>query len=327
MPRPAFVITVDTEQDNAWSGSPEITVDNAAFLPRFQQLCERYGMRPTYLVTWEMANCDSFVEFARDVLARGQGEVGVHPHAWSTPPHFDLPGVEPSHLPYLVEYPIEVMREKLARLFECLESRFERPMLSHRAGRWALNEPYARLLVEVECKVDCSVTPHVSWRETLGAPGGSGGSDYRAFPERAYRMSPDDIGRAGDSPLLQVPMTIVRRQWPAALDRLRAALPRRSGARRALEGLFPAIEWLRPHPRWRRRMLRAFERALATGPGHLEMMVHSSELMPGGRRTVPDEASIERLYEDLERLLARAAETTDGQTLTELRQRIAATTD
>jgi hypothetical protein len=47
--RGAFLITVDTEGDNLWSRPRDITVRNAEVLPRFQELCERHGLRPTYL--------------------------------------------------------------------------------------------------------------------------------------------------------------------------------------------------------------------------------------------------------------------------------------
>jgi hypothetical protein len=52
--RAAFLITVDTEGDNLWARPRELTTHNAAWLPRFQALCERYGLKPTYLTAWEM---------------------------------------------------------------------------------------------------------------------------------------------------------------------------------------------------------------------------------------------------------------------------------
>src|SRR5512144_2975448 len=46
---PSFLITIDTEGDNLWSRPREITTGNARYLPRFQALCEKYGLKPTYL--------------------------------------------------------------------------------------------------------------------------------------------------------------------------------------------------------------------------------------------------------------------------------------
>src|SRR6266478_50265 len=82
----AFIITIDTEGDNMWSRPHEITTRNADYLPRFQSLCERYDFRPVYLVDYEMAISPTFVEFGRDVLVRDAGEIGMHLHAWNSPP-------------------------------------------------------------------------------------------------------------------------------------------------------------------------------------------------------------------------------------------------
>ena len=61
--KPAFLITIDAEGDNLWSRPRVITTHNAGYLGRFQQTCERYGLRPTYLATWHMARSEAFREF------------------------------------------------------------------------------------------------------------------------------------------------------------------------------------------------------------------------------------------------------------------------
>src|ERR1700712_1667197 len=101
---PTFLITIDTEGDDLWSGPAEITTRNAAFLPRFQALCESHGFRPTYLTNYEMASDPRFAAFARGVIRDGAGEVGMHLHAWHSPPHFELTPHDTRHMPYLVEY-------------------------------------------------------------------------------------------------------------------------------------------------------------------------------------------------------------------------------
>ena len=58
--RPAFLITIDTEGDNLWSRPRTMTTRNAEYLPRFQELCETYGLKPTYLTNWEMTNSPAF---------------------------------------------------------------------------------------------------------------------------------------------------------------------------------------------------------------------------------------------------------------------------
>src|SRR5713226_7445733 len=177
----AFWITIDAEGDNLWTLPETVTTQNARYLPRFQELCERYGFKPTWLANYEMAECPAFCEFGRDVLQRGTGEIGMHLHAWNSPP---VTSDGPKSQAYLIEYAENVMKDKIKFITELLEQRFIHKMVSHRAGRWALNSRYARLLVEHGYRVDCSVTPHVSWASVLGDPNGSGGIDYTAYPAR-----------------------------------------------------------------------------------------------------------------------------------------------
>ena len=68
---PSFLITIDTECDIMLSRTSEINTENARYLPRFQALCEKYGLKPTYLTNWEMANCPVFREFGQDIIRRG----------------------------------------------------------------------------------------------------------------------------------------------------------------------------------------------------------------------------------------------------------------
>ena len=49
-----FIITIDTEGDNQWDGGRPESVDNLRFVPRFQDLCDKYGFPPTYLCTYDV---------------------------------------------------------------------------------------------------------------------------------------------------------------------------------------------------------------------------------------------------------------------------------
>ncbi len=304
--RPAFIITMDAEGDNLWANSAQVTTENAKYLPRFQSLCERYGLKPTWLTNHEMVNCPAFAEFADDLLRRQAGEIGMHLHAWDSPPVFRG---DPAGQAYLIEYPEQIMREKVARLTDCLEDRFDRKMVSHRAGRWALNSAYAHILVASGYLVDCSVTPLVSWTHYLGDPEGSGGSDYRSFPSHPYFMDLDHIDRSGDSPLLEVPMSIVRgRNQPCWLrpdghnleDML--GILRRCIGKHIGQSIDPGID-----------------PGIDQGPSCVEFMLHSSELMPGGSPTFVTRDAIDLLYEDLEALFLVAQQSYRGVTLGEFR--------
>lgn len=312
---PRFLITIDTEGDNLWSQPRQITTRNAQFLPRFQTLCEKFNFLPTYLTNYEMAQCEDYRSFARDVLARGTAEIGMHLHAWHSPPDYSLTPDDYRYTPFLIEYPAAVMRDKIAFMTDLLQDTFGVKMRSHRAGRWSFNATYAKFLVEQGYVVDCSVTPHVSWRDNLGDPAQKGGTDFSKFPTQPYFLDLGNISRAGNSPLLEVPMTIVQNQTP--LSSAARQLPAGSLPRRIANKLFNSEpQWLRPTGNNLPQMLAIVERAQRENWPYLEWMLHSSEFMPGGSPTFADERAIDKLYEDLEILFARIAQHFSGATLT-----------
>ena len=316
MNKPAFLITIDTEGDNLWRNRQTITTRNTLFLPRFQALCEKYGFKPTWLTNYEMASDPAYVEFARDVIQRGQGEVGMHLHAWNSPPETPLTDDDWRWQPYLIEYPDSVLREKVIFMTELLEEKFQTKMLSHRAGRWAFDERYAAVLRELGYQVDCSVTPRVSWRNSPGAPQGQGGTDYSRFPQHAYFLDPEDISRSGNSTLLEVPMSI-QYKHSAVMNTLKQGYDRLRGKKRG-----PSVSWLRPSGGNLAAMKRVAELSLAQANDYVEFMLHSSEFMPDGSPTFKTEADIERLYEDLEALFSWLQQRTQGMTLAEYYQSV-----
>ena len=103
MQKPAFLITIDTEGDNLWQKNDSITTENAKYLPRFQAVCEKYGFKPVYLTNYEMAIDPFFIEFGQDVIARGTAEIGMHLHAWNSPPETPLTDNDWRYKPYLIE--------------------------------------------------------------------------------------------------------------------------------------------------------------------------------------------------------------------------------
>jgi hypothetical protein len=314
MSKTPFIVTIDTEGDNLWSKPREITTRNAAYLPRFQKLCERFGLKPVYLTNYEMAMADAFVEFARDVLARGTGEIGMHLHAWNSPPLVPLTSDDFGFQPYLIEYPDEVMREKIKTMTRLLEDRFDQAIISHRAGRLGLDSRYATMLLGEGYGVDCSVSPGLDWRSTLGDPDGKGGTDYRAFPDRPYFFNPSDISAPTTGGLLEVPMTIRssgvcrKAPWVYRIPLLRQTTNRL---------VSPALNHVCPTESNLRGMLRAAREARAASAIHTAFTLHSSELMPGGSPSFRSAEDIERLYADLEILFEELSTWCRGMTLKE----------
>ncbi len=314
--KPSFLITIDTEGDNLWSRPRTATTKNASYLPRFQELCEKYELKPTYLTNYEMANSTTFQQLGKDIVKRGAGEIGMHLHAWDMPPSYKLTEDDSRFHPYLIEYPEKVMREKISIMTDLLENIFGVKMLSHRAGRWSFDERYAQILIELGYKIDCSVTPHVSWKGHLGAPDKDGGTDYTNFPETAYFIDPLDISRPGHSALLEIPVSIKSTYGLVDTALSNSLLRNSSLARRISNRLSPKV-WLRPNGTNLNQMLGYLRYAMSTKRDYVEFMLHSSEFMPGGSPLFKSESAIEQLYHCLETLFAEASVHFAGCTLSQ----------
>lgn len=311
-----FLITIDTEGDNLWSRPVNPSTRNAAHLQRFQDLCERYGFRPTYVVNYEMACDRTFVGFGKRILDAGTGEIGMHLHAWNSPPLEGLTSDDLCDQPYLVEYSLPVMRRKITYLTNLLQDTFGTRMVSHRAGRWVVDQRYATLLQEAGYKVDCSVTPHVCWPARRTAPAGSLGADYRDCPPSYHWLVKPTDGYVAESGVLEVPMTVVNRRPKILASFAKQGVAQDAFLNRAFDKLWPNA-WLRPNGLNLKSMLRIVDEAVARSAAYVEFMLHSSELMPGGSPSFPTEESIESLYKQMESLFRRAAVCCCGRTLKE----------
>src|SRR3989344_1504261 len=193
-----LIVTVDTEADDQWNEHSTLSVENVYALPRFQSLCEKYAIQPTYAVTHEVAAAPRATALLKGWQDSGKAESGAHLHPWTTPP-FE-PGEEHARV-FPSELPDEVLRSKLTTLTEKIQSAFGTRPISYRAGRWGFDIRQAILLKGLGYIVDFSVTPSISWKKTRGAPSGRGGPDF-SNESLAPHMLNEQV--------LEVPMTIVR---------------------------------------------------------------------------------------------------------------------
>jgi hypothetical protein len=83
------------------------------------------------------------------------------------------------------------------------------------------------------------------------------------------------------------------------------------------EKIFPATIWLRPTGKNLIQMKSLVSNAANNSWDHLEFMLHSSELMPGGSPYFKDTKSIEKLYDDLQELFEFISLRFKGKTLGE----------
>ena len=306
-----FLISIDTEGDNlwVWRAGDKITTENAKYLPRFQELCESYGFKPTYLTNYEMVTDSFFVNYFKQRNLSGKCEIGMHLHAWNSPPDYPIPirtDVNPG-APYLIEYPEEMMFKKIEFMTKTIENSFEQRPVTHRAGRWATNSLYFDVLQQFGYKIDCSVTPGMDWSGASGQSPNSKGSNYTGFPKYPYIIEGTDI--------LEVPVTI--------RENHRLKIGKKPGLRKAIRKIQEAKKghgplWLRPRSNKDNLEDLLYLVDLISkdkNADYLMFMLHSSEFMPGGSPTFQTEEAIEGLYSKLNVLFERVSLNFTGSTI------------
>ncbi len=299
----AILVGVDTEADDQWTddGRRALSVRNAARLPHLQEIFESFGVRPTYLVTHEMATRSESAPVLRALAARGRCEIGAHLHPWSSPPYRpeDVSGTYPHQLP------TELLERQLRELTEAIEVHQGVRPRSYRAGRHGFDARQLRMLEALGYAVDTSVDPLFNERR-------KGGAVFAGAPVGPYHPDYEDVRRPGAARLLEIPISAATRPWlPKPLERLYARLPPipyRGALKRF--GLRPV--WLRPSYSAPADAAALASRLASRRLPCVNFLFHSSELLPGGSPYNPDEASVARFLDDLRRLLAHLTERLGG---------------
>lgn len=293
-----FIITVDTEGDNLWEpyqtkeGHRDITTKNAEVLWQFQELCEKYDFKPTYLTDYEMAISDDFRRMADRGLKHASLEIGMHMHAWNCPPLYDLPFNEHGHNAFQGEYPYEVLKEKTLFITNLLKENFQTEIVSHRAGRWYLDRNVTKILDEAGYIADCSVTPMMSWSNTIGNR--IYGPDYTDQPSGVYYLKDSKLAEV-DNKIVEIPPTVMKIPFiggplPGSINELKVRIAN-------------STSWLRPSG-YNLKTLLYMVRKKSMKDEYLEFMIHSSELMAAGSPNFKTDGEIKKLYSDMDKLFA-----------------------
>jgi len=301
-----FFVTLDTEEDRQWDLSMrESTTENAKYIPRFQELCEKYNIKPIYFTTYGMAANREFASYLRSLDAVQKCEVGMHLHGWDTPPSYKLNTIN-SNRPYIVEYPPDTIKEKVWAITDLLEDTFQRKIISHRAGRWSTNQQYLEILYERGYRVDSSVTPGVDWRRTLGATGANG-TYYSKFSCKPVYIFKE---------MLEVPVSIMKYRTLAVPNRFHPI----DIFRAARDLVCGKSIWLRPsntqdslHQMFKLVKTILDDKDLEC----MTFMIHTSELMPGCNPNFQTKEDIEYLYDMLDALFSYLSERVISMTFLE----------
>jgi len=301
-----FFITIDTEEDG-WGEfqTSGHSVENVMQLSRVQEIFDRYGAIPTYLVTYPVVKDCQARELLLDILSRGRCEIGTHCHPWNTPPFREEINERNSmlfNLPYdLVAQKIETLHREIIESFQVTPRCF-------RAGRWGFGPHVARAIHHLGYQVDTSVIPFVDSRIY-------GGPDYREAPWHVYRFMPEAILLANpDSCLLEVPVTtgFLQNNFERCHG-LTQWLSREIPRRFHLSGILDRarllnFRWLSPELCNGKDMVALAKTCLRQGCSHLNLSFHSTSLLLGKSPFVRNQTELESFLGSIEQVLQFAAD-------------------
>ncbi len=280
-----FVVSLDTERDHGPGWRPTHPARFRSILesiPKsFQPLCDRYGVRPTYLLTTEVMADPSCQEV---LLALGsRAELGTHLHMeTSLIDEFRVsPAQRNDYFSGLCPEPAERMAlEKITTLFIDV---FKTPPRSFRAGRYGATTQTLKILQDLKYWVDSSVTPGIRWKNRQGSVDFRDAPRLPFYPDLTNHIAQPSKDETG---ILEVPVSIVTD---------------------SLSWRWPFIDypvWLRPSHSSRnemRRVLDTLERFAEEheSPVVANMMFHSMELFPNASPYASTQKDVDRYLDDL----------------------------
>jgi len=69
-----FILSIDTEGDNQWDYGRELTTENIRYIPRFQEFCDNYHIKPTPILSLrKFAIMVLLGRYSKDYLLTGKG--------------------------------------------------------------------------------------------------------------------------------------------------------------------------------------------------------------------------------------------------------------
>lgn len=294
--RPQLVVVVDCEEEFDWAqplrGTP-CSVRSTAEIEPLQRILNKHGVRPTYVVDYQVASDESACRPLRTWRDDDCCGIGAHLHPWVTPPFGEEPSIANS---FQANLPPALERAKIESLVALLEQRFDERPTIFRAGRFGIGSETASMLVDLGFEIDVSFMPHYSYRE-------QGGRDFRTAPMAPFWLGP------GQS-LFEIPVTagftgIAWRAgpWVQRLVETKLAESVRLGGLLSRSFILSRLR-LTPEGMHLGEIKELTRALLRRGQSVFHLTLHSTSMVLGGNPYVRDEGDRQRLVEWMDAFLA-----------------------
>jgi hypothetical protein len=290
-----LIVTIDVEEDN-W-GQYDVSnpsLSNLKRLPELQELFDRFGITPTYMITYPVATNREAIFFLRKILDEGRCEIAVQLHPWNTPP-FDEEINDRNSM--LCNLPRELQYKKIESLHTRIYENFNIEPLSFRSGRWAYDKNVAENIYKLNYKIDSSVTPFTDWSHCHGP-------DYSGFFPMGYKDFINNPGKI-DSYIFEVPATIGFLQSNFNIcNRIDNRLNKKEFRNFHLPGILDKLRfvnkiWLSPEVSDGPKMIQLTNSMRKNGYNILNMFFHSTSLVAGLTPFTKNEDEVKELLRNI----------------------------
>ncbi|MEM8798699.1 MAG: polysaccharide deacetylase family protein [Pseudomonadota bacterium] len=306
--QPTLIVVIDTEEEFDW-GRPvsphNRSVEAINHQPRAQAIFDQYGIKPTYVVDYPVAETPKAIDVLRPIFEDGRCEIGAHLQPWVNPPYDET--ISP-FTSYTNNLPRGLQHEKLATLTAKIVESFETRPIVYKAGRYGIGQHTADILSELGYEIDASVLPNT----ILTA---EGGPDFTLFPDQPFWFGPD-------LSLFEIPLTRGFIGHLSSHHRKLAALYDRSLPEKlhlpgilARLGLAERIT-LTPEGISLGEQKRLTRELIARGQRVFSYTYHSSSLLPGGSPYVSNAADVSAFLGKMDAYFHYFFEELGGQTMT-----------
>jgi glycosyltransferase involved in cell wall biosynthesis len=167
--RPYLLTIVDAEEEFDWTepfSRSRIGVGSMLHQGPAQQILERFGAVPTYMVDYPVVTHDAGRAPLREMLRDGRCDIGTQLHPWVSPPFLEQVCNRNS---YPGNLPVALELEKIRRLTEAIEDSLATRPRIYRAGRYGVGTRTADILQQLGYLADSSVMPGWDFTAQEGA--------------------------------------------------------------------------------------------------------------------------------------------------------------
>lgn len=286
-------VTIDTEPDcdTSWRRSSPLTFTSVTRgIPELlRPLWDRYGIKPLYFISPEVAGDDECGRVLRAEIDRG-AIIGAHLHSEYVEPAVtitDPAGKASGEFPcYAHDAKTELA--KIRTLTLLIEKNLGCRPVWYRAARYGADFDTIRALAELGYRYDSSVTPGIDWSRI-------GGPDHSGAPVRPYWISRNSMYAPADEKT-----SIGVKEYPITIAGMRFGL-----LGRMLPRTWLFYRWLRPTHMTVCEQKRLIQQMIRDYPDpELVLMFHSMEIMINMTPFVRNRLMQRRFLANLEAILA-----------------------